>query len=44
MTLYVIGIMSYYVPDVTIIDGYGLTDATVARNPATHPNHGALCP
>ena len=36
---YAIGIMSYYVPDLTIIDIFGLTDATVARNPVTHPNH-----
>ncbi len=39
MTLYAIGIMSYYVPDLTIIDFFGLTDATVARNPVTHLNH-----
>ena len=30
-----VGIMPYYVPDVTIVDIYGLTDATVARNPIT---------
>ena len=33
------GIMPYYVPDLEIIDQYGLTDATVARNPATMPNY-----
>ena len=39
MAIYGIGIMPYYVPDVTIIDIFGLTDATVARNPVTPPNH-----
>ena len=34
-----IGILSYYVPDVTIVDLFGLTDATVARNPTAPPNH-----
>ena len=34
-----IGIMPYYVPDLEIIDFHGLTDATVARNPVTLPNH-----
>ena len=33
------GIPSYFLPDATIIDTLGLTDATVARNPVTHPNH-----
>ena len=37
-SIYAIGIMPYYVPDLEIIDSYGLTDATVARNPVTHPN------
>ena len=32
------GITPYYVPDLQFIDQYGLTNATVARNPATHPN------
>ena len=32
------GIRPYYVPDLTVIDTYGLTDATVARNPVTPPN------
>ena len=34
-----IGIPPYYVPDLTIIDVHGLTDATVARTPVTSPNH-----
>ncbi len=33
------GIRPYYVPDLQFIDQYGLTNATVAHNPATHPNH-----
>ena len=33
------GVMPYYVPDLAIIDRLGLTDATVARNPVTVPNH-----
>ena len=32
------GIVPYYLPDLKFIDQYGLTDATVARNPVTHPN------
>ncbi len=39
MSTFAIGIMPYYVPDVTIIDTNGLTDATVARNPVTTLNH-----
>ena len=34
----VIGIRSYYVADVKVLDILGLTDAVVARNPVTHPN------
>ena len=34
-----IGIKPYYVPDLKVTDRYGLTDATVARNPVTTPNH-----
>ncbi len=34
-----VGIPPYYVPDLTVIDSLGLTDATVARHPVTHPNH-----
>ena len=33
------GILSYYVPDLAILDLLGLTDATVARTPSTAPNH-----
>ena len=33
-----IGIKSYYLPDVTVIDILGLTDATVARNPGVTSN------
>ena len=33
-----IGIRPYYLPDLTIIDKYGLTDAVVARNPVVKPN------
>ena len=33
------GIQAYYVPDMTVIDIVGLTDATVARNPVVRPNH-----
>ena len=35
---YALGIQSYYLPDLKVIDRYGLTDATVARNPVTRPN------
>ena len=34
-----LGIRSYYLPDLKVIDFYGLTDATVARNPVEAPNH-----
>ncbi len=34
-----IGITPYYLPDLKIIDWHGLTDATVARNPVSKPNH-----
>ena len=33
-----IGVQFYYLPELTVIDSLGLTDATVARNPVTHPN------
>ena len=33
-----IGIQSYYLPDLKVIDIHGLTDATVARNPVTKLN------
>ncbi len=32
-----LGIKSYYLPDLEIIDYDGLTDATIARNPVTKP-------
>ena len=32
------GVQPYFIPDLKFIDYYGLTDATIARNPATHPN------
>ncbi len=34
-----LGIRFYYLPDLRVIDILGLTDATVARNPVTTPNH-----
>ena len=34
-----IGIPSYYLPDLKVIDFWGLTDATIARNPVTKLNH-----
>ena len=34
-----IGIPFYYLPDLKVIDIHGLTDAVVARNPVTRPNH-----
>ena len=33
-----IGISSYYVPPLRVVDTLGLTDTVVARNPATRPN------
>ena len=33
-----IGVVAYYLPDLGFIDHWGLTDATIARNPVTHPN------
>ena len=33
------GIEKYYVPDMTIVDRFGLTDATIARNPVVSSNH-----
>ena len=39
MAFYTMEIPPYYVPDLTFIDLYGLTDKAVARNPITHPNH-----
>ncbi len=34
-----LGIRFYYLPDLKVVDRQGLTDATVARNPVTTPNH-----
>ena len=34
-----IGVAGFYLPDLTIIDELGLTDATAARNPVIRPNH-----
>ena len=39
MTVGGIGIQSYYLPDLKVIDIHGLTDATIARNPVTKLNH-----
>ena len=39
MTGGALGIRFYYLADLKVIDGYGLTDATVARNPVATPNH-----
>ena len=36
---YAAGIPPYYVPDLKFVDYHGLTDATIARNPSTSPNH-----
>ena len=33
-----LGVQSYYLPDLKVIDMYGLTDRTVARNPFNSPN------
>ena len=33
------GVAAFYLPDLTIIDELGLTDATVARTPVAKPNH-----
>ncbi len=38
MTAGTIGIRFYYLPELTVIDRHGLTDATIARNPVTRPN------
>lgn len=34
----VLGIQSYFMPDLRVVDGLGLTDKTVARNPVIRPN------
>ena len=38
MAMGAIGIPSFYVPVLTVVDLYGLTDATVARHPVATPN------
>ena len=38
MAMDAVGIIPYYLPDITFIDILGLTDATVARTPVTHPS------
>ncbi len=37
-----LGIQSYYLPDLRVVDGHGLVDAVVARNPVTWPNSERL--
>ena len=32
-----LGVASYFIPNLTVIDVHGLTDSVVARNPVTHP-------
>lgn len=32
------GIARYFLPDLRFIDALSLTDATIARNPVTHPD------
>ena len=39
MATHTVGIVPYYVPDLTFIDLNGLTDVTIARNPVSRPNH-----
>ncbi len=34
-----LGIRFYHLPDLKVVDLHGLTDATVARNPVSTPNH-----
>ena len=37
-----LGIQSYYLPDLKVVDGHGLVDAVVARNPVTWANSERL--
>ena len=37
-----IGIRFYYLPDLKVIDRFGLTDATIARSPVAEANHERL--
>ena len=38
MVISILGLNAYYLADITVIDYYGLTDKTVARNPVLHSN------
>ncbi len=37
-----LGIQSYYLPDLRVVDGHGLVDGVVARNPVVRPNSERL--
>ena len=37
--IYMAGIPPYYLPDLRVVDRYGLTDKTIARNPVAAPNN-----
>lgn len=37
-----LGIQSYFLPDLRVVAGHGLVDATVARNPVARPNSERL--
>ncbi|MXX76578.1 MAG: hypothetical protein F4210_11855 [Holophagales bacterium] len=37
-----LGIQSYYLPDLRVVDGHGLVDAVVARNPVVRSNRERL--
>ncbi len=37
-----LGIQSYFVPDLRVVDGHGLVDPVVARNPVVRPNSERL--
>lgn len=37
-----LGIQSYFLPDLRVVDGHGLVDAVVARNPVASPNSERL--
>ena len=36
------GVQSYYLPDLRVVDFWGLTDKVIARNPVQKPNHQRL--
>ena len=40
MSRHDIGVSSYYLPELTVVDELGLADYTVARTPANQPNSG----